>query len=300
MDDRDEGGSWGDGGEHRDDVPESSPHEGESGVDPNRPFGHVNPSAPPSYEPSQYESYGGGPQGPDVPREPLEPLNPWISIVSRPRATIRYVLDTGVWNSWIIVYTILFLITVPPAIVGIFAQPNPIETFQMQEAPFGLPDAVFILIVMVPSFAIIYPIALLLVAVKAWLYRIFGSWLGGTGLTAECRTAIVWGGAVQKYFSYVALIPNIFIIVYYLTTPDYPDAATIFLPLGVMAISFPFWVYGLIIHSRALAEAHHFSAWSGFGATLIMAALEIAIGIGMVIAIFIAAVALGFAAAAAS
>ncbi|MFP6584170.1 MAG: YIP1 family protein [Candidatus Hydrogenedentota bacterium] len=292
MDDRDDRGSWQGGGEHRDDAPESSPYEGESDIDPSRPFGHVNPSAPLSYEPSPHEPYGGGPQGPDEPLAPLEPLNPWISILLRPRDTIRYVLETGVWNNWILVYTIIYVSAIPPGIVSMFAQPESSGPSPLEELPFTVTFGVVAIAAFLFFIVIAYPIALLFVMFNAWLYRVVGGWLGGVGTTAEVRTAAVWASVVFAYMQYIAIVPNTFAAIYYHTAVEVLPIVPVIL-MGIMfLIMFPLYVYGMVVNCKALGEAHRFSAWRGLGTILISSVMVGTVVLFFVVTIVIAIIGL--------
>lgn len=216
---------------------------------------------------------------PTEPYEPIEPLNPWISIVTRPRETIRYILTTGVWNNWIGVYSILYLMSVPPVIVNMLAQPDSMQSLPIEDFPMEIPVAAFMGIVMLIFMVFGYPIALLMVMLMAWLYKIVGGWLGGQGTTAEVRTAFVWGSVVGTYFQYVGMAPNLFGAVYYQVTDEINPVVT----LALMAVSFflmlPLTIYAVMVSSKALGEAHQFSAWRGFGTILLTA-------IGMMAAVF--------------
>lgn len=224
----------------------------------------------------------------EQPEEPLEPLNPWISIVVRPRDTIHYVLATGHWNNWFVVYSILFLMSLVPGYVGMFAQPDPMAPFEAFPFLMDIPMPILFAVILLVGMVVLYPIALGFVLLKGWLYSVVGKWLGGTATAAEARIAIVWGNAMQKYIGYIGLPVQFGVIAYYRANPDVTDLTVILVSLVMVALMSPLWIYAIIVHCKALAEAHQFSAWSAFGASCIMFAFYVMAYIALVIGVFIA------------
>lgn len=214
------------------------------------------------------EDYGDLPHA-DA-RPPLEPLNPWISMITRPRESIAYVLQSGDYANWVMIYSILYFLAMPPALLGIFVDPRTMEAITSENAAML---QVGILIGLCVAYAICLPIALGFMWAMGWAYSIIGGWLGGAGTPLECRIALVWAGAVGTYVSYIGMIPNAFAGVYYRMVDEITPGAGALVSLATMVVVFPFWIYTVIIHCKAVGEAHQFSAWLGFCVFLIFSAI---------------------------
>ncbi len=223
----------------------------------------------PAYEYEDYE---------DSYQAPLEPINPWIGIITQPRETIRYILESGKWNNIWAIYAVIFLISIPNMLVGLFMQPAPPEFSQ---------GPGFMLIVML---VIGYPLGMLMVYIFGFLLRITGGWLDGVGTTAELRISMVWAYMVSSYMSIIMLIPYGLIAFHNHTTSDYDPTKQLMMSLIIMLVSVPSMFIMMFYGSKCIGEAHQFSAWRGLGTILLTGLISmvfwIALWIGIMVLIF--------------
>ena len=181
-------------------------------------------------------------------------LNPWISTWTKPRATIRQIVDTNP------TYLVL-----PLAMLAGVAQ-----FLQRLTSPIAANAIPFVAILI--AAAVIGPlggiIGLYLVSA---LLRWTGSWLGGVATSQEVRAAYAWG-QIPRICSLAILIPALFWFNRTITTGDFDDvgSTTVFqvaLALSLLATVLGIWQAVLMV--KCLAEVHRFSAWRSIGAYLL-------------------------------
>jgi F0F1-type ATP synthase membrane subunit c/vacuolar-type H+-ATPase subunit K len=208
--------------------------------------------------PAQYSS--GPPELP--PSTTPEPLNPWLTIVYRPRDTIRYVLDTGVWNNIWLLYAIVMIGTFPSVVLSAFSQP----------VPEGFPVEAYYIGYSVGYFVLGYPLAMLMLYFAGWLIKVVGSWFEGRATSRETRIALAWTNIVNLYLGLMMLAPNALLI--YSNRPwDSEDPELLLLySLMAFALATPALIIQIIFASKCIAEAHRFSAWKGLFTLLIVGA----------------------------
>ena len=197
---------------------------------------------------------------------PPEDLNPWASIIYRPRDTIRYVLDTGAWNNIWVLYAIVFVGMFPSVVLGMLAQP---ESPQMGGLPGGISEGVIYGIFLLGYALLGYPFGMLMLYLIGWLYRVVGSWLGGDAVASDMRIAVTWAYVFSMYTSIVMLIPNGMFAFYYRTAGVPEPSLQIMLLLLQFAVSAPLLICNFVVASKAVGEAHRYSAWHGFGTIFI-------------------------------
>jgi len=211
----------------------------------------------PAYEYEDYE---------DSYQAPLEPINPWIGIITQPRETIRYILESGKWNNIWAIYAVIFLISIPNMLVGLFMQPAPPDLSQGPEQLGYFFGMGFMLIVML---VIGYPLGMLMVYIFGSLLRITGGWLDGVGTSVELRITLVWAYMVSLYMSIIMLIPYGLIAFHNHTNSDYDPAKQMMISLIIMLVSVPSMFIMIFYGSNCIGEAHQFSAWRGLGTILL-------------------------------
>lgn len=218
------------------------------------------------------------------PTEPPEYLNPWVSIIYRPRETIRYLLDTGVWNNIWIVYAIAFAAVFPQIVVSFLAQPN---MDQMPDLPGGLTMATIYGVMLVLILIFGYPVGMLMLYFKAWLYKVVGSWLDGQGAYKELRVTVAWTAVLNTYMNLMMFVPTVMLLIYYQTTDEVTTAAQIVIGLIQVAILLPLTIVYFVIGCKAVGEAHRFSAWKALGTVFISFLLMMAVAIFLVILLLV-------------
>lgn len=232
------------------------------GDDPRRdPLGDLPPN--PFAAPQSVEE-----EGVRVPARPGEmTLNPWISIWTKPRATIRQLIDTnGAEQAPLVV-------AVAGAANGINNATNSVETVGLMPALAGgvIGGVIF---------------GFLFWLLFSWLLKVTGGWLGGQATLTDMRTANAWAQVPSVWvapFS-VALIllggenpPE--------TLANNPAIAIAFMVIGLLMIVVGIWAF--IVMCKAIGEAHLFSAWLGFAAFLISCLLAGAMMMAVVVPIVI-------------
>ena len=179
-------------------------------------------------------------------------LNPWLSIWTKPRATIRQIVEED-----------------PERLAFTLAALWGIHSGLMRSRMFHFGDR--------------YPITTLLLfvliggsiggvlALYLWgfLLRLTGSWLGGTAEANSARAALAWSqvptvGKLVLWIPYYATYgPELF------STHQPQMDANPFPALAVSLLALALALWGFVILLKCLGEVHGFSAWRALGATLI-------------------------------
>jgi len=214
----------------------------------------------------------------------LEPINPWIGIITQPRATTRYILDSGKYNNIWAIYALIFVMMIPTMILSMLMQSPG------QDLPSGMDQAYYkgMMVGMVIFMLILgYPIGMAVLYFYSYLFKVVGGWLDGVGTWSDLRIAFTWSYVASMYLNILMIVPYGLIAYYNYTTDSVDPARQIVMSLVVMAISFPVTVIYLIISSKCIGEAHRFSAWKGLGTILLSGIILTAILVGIVIGIVI-------------
>jgi hypothetical protein len=181
--------------------------------------------------------------------------NPWATIWTKPRATIRRIVDADVH------YQVMFIAILSGAIVWL-------ERRWSQPATSGAYPLIVVTAVIVGAIAGIVELYL-----NGMLLKWTGAALGGIGTYAEVRAAIAW--------SRVPLIVAMAIgIASILISDDGPPSAlgdeVATSGSGVALLQVLFAIWGFIVMLKCLGEVHRFSAWRALGSILL-------IGVGVVV-----------------
>jgi len=203
--------------------------------------------------------YGAAPFA-AVPAGPAERLSPWASIFTRPRATMRQILDE---NPRRLVHVL--------AILGGIAEM--IGAHVPDVPPLFVPTLAQLVVVKVVCGAIGGLAALYIFGATVSLT---GRMLGGRGTFVEVRAATAWSN-VPALWGALLWLP--FLV--YLGTgalnldPETligdPAGLALLVPIGFAGAVLFFW--RLVIYCKCLGEAQRFSAWHGFASTLIAVVL---------------------------
>jgi len=194
------------------------------------------------------------------------PLDPWISIWTRPRATLRQILDGDPRRS-------VFRLA---ALGGIAA------ALKLTTAP-GTGDthaAAVILAVAVAGGALG---GALFLYVFTGLVRVAGGWLGGHGETPQVMAALAWA-CVPSIWGLLLWLPRAALLgqeTFHSVPPGIegsPPASLFFGLLELTQTLVGFW--GFLIALKCVGEAHRFSAWRAL-ATLVLAGLMLGVPLGL-------------------
>jgi hypothetical protein len=199
-------------------------------------------------------------------QSPQPTLDPWFSIWTRPRATLRQLLDSNTDLS----QQVLLL----AALSGI------IESFNRASAR-SVGDSLSLGAIVVFCLFVGSLGGLLSVYIGGALLGWMGRQLGGVGPNDHVRAAIAWA-SVPRLWGSILLILQIGIYGKELFTTETPriDASPVLelLLLGFGIIEIVIGIWAFVVFLKCLGEAHRFSAWRALG-TSFLAGLLIAIPI---------------------
>jgi hypothetical protein len=211
-------------------------------------------------------AYGAGSATPEG-AAPAERLSPWVSIFTRTRATMRQILDE---NPRRLVHVLAMLGGVAE-MVGSHLPDMP---------PFFTPTLGEVIAVKIVLGALLGLAGLYVFGAAVWLT---GKMIGGRGTFIDVRAATAWAcvpalWAVLLWLPFLAYLGVEALNLDPQSLLDDPAGLILLVPVGIAGLGL--FVWRVVIYSKCLGEAHHFSAWHGFGAALIalvLLALPIAI-----------------------
>jgi hypothetical protein len=197
---------------------------------------------------------------------PVEPLDPWISIWTRPRATLRQILDGDSRRS-------VFRLAALGGIAGALKLAT--------ASGFGGTHPAAVTLAVAVSGGALGGILSLFVFTS--LVRVAGRWLGGRGGTLEVMAALAWAN-VPSIWGLLLWLPRTALLGQEMFQSVPPGIegnppATLFFGLLELAQALAgFW--GFLITLKCIGEAHRFSAWRALG-TLVLAGLIVGVPAGL-------------------
>jgi hypothetical protein len=174
-------------------------------------------------------------------------LNPWVSIWTKPRATIQQIVDDNPK------YCVLLL-----AVVGTIPKILSAASREGYGNEMSL-GGIFLLATILGSAGGIFGLY-----VAGWLLRWTGRWIGGQASSQHIRTAFAWAN-VPDAFALLLWVPLLIIIGQELFTSETPriDAnlslSLIYIAFQVIQITAGIWT--LVILVKCLGQVQGFSAW---------------------------------------
>jgi hypothetical protein len=203
--------------------------------------------------------------------EPAEPLVPWISIWTRPRATLRQILDL-----------------------------DPRQSLFRLAALGGIADAMGVVVgsglgdTLSPASCLAVALAggalggILFLFISSGLILVAGRWLGGRGGIARVMAAVAWS-SVPEIWGLLLWLPRGALLgdEVFLETPSRIEGnppAALFLGLLVLAQGL-IGLWGFLVALKCIGEAHQFSALRAFGTLVVVALLA---GAPLVLLMFLA------------
>jgi hypothetical protein len=228
------------------------------------------------------------------PAPEFEVVNPWTAILVKPRAALRFVLETDPRKGFWSIPAFLILISAPQMGLSFYASFQEMGSSITDEAtPFIGIFALGFLLIGIP---LAYAFYLILIYFYGWFYKVLGSMFSGVGTYQDLRAAYIWSMFPSAVITLVLMPLTIYgslqhgTQLYGLTDPI--SWVTIFLQISLYA-------YWLVLHCKCIGEAHQFSAWHGFGVFVISMVIIFSVFIVFFILLFIAFVVLGMAMSAA-
>jgi len=190
------------------------------------------------------------------------PLDPWLSMWTRPRATVRRLVQTRPEHA------VLLL-----AALGGVAQVLDRASWRNLGDHYG-PGAIFLAAVVAGPIGGVITLYLF-----GWLISVTGRWLGGEAPPSHVRTAMAWGN-LPNVAGLLLWLPALALIgqeMFTSLTPQLdaqPVLALLLLPLGLAWMALAIWSLVLLLHG--LGEVQGFSAWRALGNVLLAVVLVLA------------------------
>ena len=174
-------------------------------------------------------------------------LNPWVSIWTKPRATIQQIVDTDPENS-------ITLLVCMGGFAGVLARATGRGLGDTMELP-----AIFILAAVLGPFA-----GVISLYIGSALISWTGKWIGGIASSQNIRAAMAWS-SVPIILSLVLWIPELILFGEELFTTETPIIdASLSLTITIMI----FWmieliigIWAIVIYLKCLGQVQGFSAW---------------------------------------
>ncbi len=201
-------------------------------------------------------------------------LDPWWSMWTRPRETMRQILETDPEH----------LVLMLAAILGIVGYLNYARFMHLGDR-LSWPGIVGLAILLGSLFGILQ------VYLTGWLLRVTGRWIEGSGSPAGIRAALTWG-RVPAVWAAVLWVPLIAVMGQdAFTSPPaggYDDLRYQSVQLVVGLLDVVLGIWSLVVGLKALGEVQGFSAWRALGNFVLagVMALMAGIAIGIVVGIF--------------
>ena len=186
---------------------------------------------------------------------PPAAINPWIDMWLKPRATMRFILDTDPRRMVIVL-----------AMIGGVARTLDRASSQSLGDRFPLAGVL--------AFAAIFGALSGMIGLYlfGFLVRWTGGWIGGRGTAEGIRAALAWPNVITAW-ALLLMIPELFIFREELFTSATPRIeANPLLSLGLMVFGAQEIVCGLwavVATLKCLGEVQGFSAWRALGNTLL-------------------------------
>ncbi|MEM6429806.1 MAG: Yip1 family protein [Deinococcota bacterium] len=202
----------------------------------------------------------------------LPPLgaNPYFTMLTKPKDTLRALLDGPYQNSDLSL--VLLLSGLSAVLIFLFVL-GPLSTVIAAEldAPTGAITGAAIVLALFTAISTVVSLYF-----TGFLYAWVGAKLfDGNGSYRDARFAYAWALVPGMWLTAIVLVIMIPAVLQLIssTSPGVPAGASALYGLAsFLAFIGGFWI--LVVQCRALAEAHGFSSWKGFGTVLITGILS--------------------------
>ncbi|MCJ1908916.1 Yip1 family protein [Planococcus ruber] len=196
-------------------------------------------------------------------------LNPFLSVWLNTRNTVRYVIEE---KSMVYVFLLILLTGITSTFVSLYQGTDDI----------GIPIGILIV-----GSAIISPIAVAIgIAIMSGIYLLVGKLFKGTGTYIELFKAVATSMIPQIWLLPLFLIlmivsPDLF----FAGSESASNGAIFFMAIFAVILAIV-TIWGIVIQSKAIGEAHRFSSWKGFFTLLIPSLIIGIIVIAFMVIIF--------------
>ena len=178
--------------------------------------------------------------------------NPWLTIWTRPRATIRHIVNVDPKRDVLLLGSLMGISSLLPSFLLSGVATSQIAVWVVVSLFVG------------PIFGLIA------LAINSEFMRYAGKWVGGKATREETKAALAW--------TYVPIIANMAF-----SLPMAFFGLPILMPLPQSVLGF----WSGIISIRALAEVHRIGAWTMFGGMILFSLAIMAIFLGVMGAVML-------------
>lgn len=189
--------------------------------------------------------------------------NPWLNIWTKPRQTVRSIVDTDPKFGFVI-------------LSAIYGLPMALNLAQN----FSLGAKVPVWAILMGSLIVCAILGMIGISISTWLLHLTGRWIGGKGSYQTIRTAVTWSN-----------VPNIVTILMWIVllcvfgravfNKQFADTHFIGFQAGIVFIIFlvqaVISIWGFIILLQGLGEVQGFSVWKALLNVLIPFVIVVAI-----------------------
>lgn len=180
-----------------------------------------------------------------------EHLNPWLSIWTKPRKTMRYIINTNPTKHVLLLAMIFGIINVLD---------------KSCEKSYGDDMSLYSILLIAILFGGI--LGIIYLYLNAALIKWTGTWIGGKGSSENIRAAISWG-LVPYILVSILWIPELILFgkeMFTSNTPIMDSSLTLSTLFFVfVGIEFIGSIWGTIVGFKCLGEVQGFSAWKALG-----------------------------------
>jgi hypothetical protein len=182
-------------------------------------------------------------------------LNPWVSIWTRPRATIQQIVDANPEH----------LVIMLAAISGLIRAAN-----QFRAGGLGDPSEWLTKILIAAMVAPI--IGIIMLFIGGGLIRWTGSWIGGNASSQNIRAAMAWS-SVPMIWGLILWIPGLALFGQDFFATETPTVAAnpllAFIRIGFSMIEITIGLWAVVVFLKCLGQVQGFSAWKALGNMLL-------------------------------
>ena len=178
-------------------------------------------------------------------------MNPWLSIWTKPHATIQQIVDTN-----------------PTHLVLLLAAIDGFSTALDRASTKSLGDKLDWPVILLIA-AIVGPIAgIITLYIGSALIRWTGSWIGGKASSQSIRAAMAWS-TVPEIWALVLWIPALALFGQEMFTSEMPsiqeNPALNIAFFGIAAVGIAVGIWQFVIYLMCLGQVQGFSAWKALG-----------------------------------
>lgn len=196
-----------------------------------------------------------------------ENINPWFSIWTKPRKTIRYILDNNMTN-----------------MVILLAALGGISQVLSSASQKNLGDKLELEAVILFSVVLGALMGIIALYVNSALLRLTGKWIGGEGTFKDIKIASAWA-KIPVAWGLLVWVPELLLFKNEMFTSSTPllenniGLSLVMILFGLIELTIAIWA--IVIYIKSIAEVQGFSAWKAI-INILLAGLIIIIPLAII------------------